>query len=208
MRYDLSTLRQTDRRTKLYQAPVLSAFVVLCVVVAGLVGYRVVLSATGLGDGLTPLDFCLALLALSVAAFGAYVTAVQIPTFLSGADSVELTAEGIRLRYRIGGEDMVRWHDRTSRVLIKDFSEVPGPVIPGTTYSIERKPGAQVFSLHHRQTWLTPEAFQAILATATSEGFKVSSRRLTSFVLGGSYKTYLIGGGDAADGGLSGRRPE
>ena len=209
MQYDLSALRQTDRRTKLYQAPVLAAFVALCVIVAGFVSYRVMVAATGLGASLPILDRGVALLALSVAAFGAYVVALRIPTFLRGADSLVLTSEGICFRYRTGGDDMVRWHDQTSKVLIKDFSEVAGPVIPGTSYSIEREPGGPVLGLQHRQTWLTPEAFQAILATAKSQGLKVSSRRLTSgFVPGGSYKTYLIGGGDAADGGLSGRRPE
>ena len=193
MRFDLSSLRQTDWKTKLIRAEVRGAFGVICGVVAGLVLYRIVLSSVGFGSRLSTLDDRLAIVTFSIAAFGSYAMAVSTPRFLSGAESIEITPDWIRFNYRAGLVENLRWRSPKTSLRVTDLSNLAGPIVPGSTYMVERTPGLPVLGRYHRCTWLTYEAFQAILNVAQLQGLRVTCRRQPSpYGSTGSYLIYQV----------------
>lgn len=192
--FDLSGFRQTDWKSKLYQAELRAG---IAIMLAGFECYLLYLLALGLTSHALPLSSHRLLSLLSVLlvfGFILYTVAVTIPHFMYGASRIVLSEDNIEFTYPHGRRQTLRWDDPKTSLRLLDYTDRSDWVLPGGLYRVERTPGRPIPGLHHRQTFLSAEAFHAILRFANDHGLKVKTYRPSGWSVPGSPVAHLIDG--------------
>lgn len=142
--------------------------------------YRALLGAGGSRASFGAWIFVVALLA--VIAFGC----VGLPRLLPGAERVTLDPLGVRLDYRDGRVELLRWESEGG-VVLTDYTGVDSMVARGRTFVLR---GPRYWS---RRTLLPPQTARSILAYAELQGARSRRRALSAGPSGAEVVAYRLG---------------